>query len=345
MPEEHSTAPAAAPAAGAEKVTIYDVARLAGVNPSTVSRALNQPGRVNAATEKRIRAAAEALDYRVNPMARALPTGRTSIVGLVVSDITNPVFFDIVRGAETAASRQGYTLVLTESEESDQREYERAAQLLRMVDGLLLATPRMSDEQIRSLAAQKPVVVVNRLVEGVRSIVPDIQAGIAEAVRHLSGLGHRRIAYVPGPPLSWTAGRRGELLAQRCDWAQLELVRLDPAAPTVAGGRAAAAAVRDAGVTAVFAYNDLVAIGLMQELVEARVAVPRDLSVIGFDDIFGADFTTPALTTIKSPLREEGDLAMNALLGGLGSGDAPASSAFDPATALVVRGSTGPARD
>lgn len=325
-----------------ESATIYDVAKLAGVNPSTVSRALNRPGRVSAATEKRIRAAAETLNYQVNPMARALPTGRTSIIGLVVSDITNPVFFDIVRGAETAATRSGYTLVLTESEESEEREYERAERMMRMLDGLLLATPRMSDEHIRALAGQKPVAVVNREVTDVLSVVPDATQGIAEAVRHLRGLGHSRLAYVPGPALSWMARRRGELLARRCEWAHIELVELDPVAPTVAGGRTAARAVRDSGATAVVAYNDLIAIGLMQELVEAGVRIPADLSVIGFDDIFGADFTSPSLTTIKSPLREAGDHAMTALLA-LVAGDRVPHLGIDLDTTLVVRGSTGSA--
>lgn len=326
--------------AAPESATIYDVAKLAGVNPSTVSRALNRPGRVNAVTERRIRAAAESLNYQVNLMARALPTGRTSIAGLVVSDITNPVFFDVVRGAETAAARQGYTLVLTESEESEEREYERAARMLRMVDGLLLATPRMSDDRIRALAAQKPVAVVNRQVEDVLSIVPDVQHGVAEVVRHLRQLGHSRIAYVPGPALSWMAGHRGELLAQRCEWAHIELIHLEPVAPTVVGGRSAAAAARDSGATAIIAYNDLIAIGLMQELVEAGITVPGMVSIVGFDDIFGADFTSPALTTVKSPLREEGDYAMTALLNTLTAG-AAAPAAFDFATSLVVRGSTG----
>ncbi|MEV4776039.1 LacI family transcriptional regulator [Microbacterium sp. LTA6] len=329
-----------APAAGSESVTIYDVAKLAGVNPSTVSRALNRPGRVNAVTERRIRAAAESLNYHVNPMARALPTGRTSIIGLVVSDITNPVFFDVIRGAEAAAARAGYTLVLTESEESDEREYESAQRMLRMVDGLLLATPRMSDDQIRALARQKPIAVVNRLVEDVLSVVPDVQHGIAEAVRHLRSLGHSRIAYVPGPPLSWMARHRGELLSQRCEWAHIELLQLAPVAPTVVGGRSAAMAARDSGATAVIAYNDLIAIGLMQELVETGIRIPADISVLGFDDIFGADFTSPPLTTVKSPLREEGDHAMAALLSRVTEGSLPPVG-FDLATSLVVRGSTG----
>lgn len=326
-------------------VTIYDVARLAGVNPSTVSRALNKPGRVSPATEKRIRAAATTLNYHVNPMARALPTGRTAIVGLLVSDFTNPVFFDVVRGAESAATARGYTLVLAESEESDTKEQEHANRLMRMVDGLILATPRMPDDIIRSLAAQKPVTVVNRRVDGVQSVVPDLGSGIAEAVRHLRSLGHRRIAYLAGPELSWMAGQRGELLARRCEWAQLECVRLGPVAPTIEGGRRSAHSIRDSGVTAVVAYNDLVAIGLMQELAEAGINVPAEISVLGFDDIFGANLTSPGLTTIKSPLREEGEFSLTSLLSLIDNGPTIERPVFEIETQLVVRASTGPAAE
>lgn len=351
MIENGGVEPTAESATGSEEatvpratgaVTIYDVARLAGVNPSTVSRALNRPGRVSAATEARIRAAADSLDYRVNPMARALPTGRTSIVGLVVSDITNPVFFDVIRGAEAAATRAHYTLVLSESEESEQREFENAERMLRMVDGLLLATPRISDDLVRALARRKPVAVVNRIVDDVVSVVPDAQRGIAEAVEHLRGLGHRRIAYLPGPALSWMGHHRGELLAQQCDSAHIELMRLDPVAPTIAGGRSAAEQVRAGGATAVVAYNDLIAIGLMQELVAAGIRIPADLSVVGFDDIFGADFTSPPLTTIRSPLREAGDHAMRELLGRVTASAGP-EDGFALSTTLIVRESTGAA--
>ena len=107
---------------GRSAATIYDIAKLAGVNPSTVSRALSKPGRINVKTEERIQAAAKELNYRLNPMARALPTGRTSTLGLLLADITNPMFFHVVRGAEEAASLRGYTLILAESQESADRE-------------------------------------------------------------------------------------------------------------------------------------------------------------------------------------------------------------------------------
>jgi LacI family transcriptional regulator len=183
---------------GGSAPTIYDIARLADVNPSTVSRALSQPGRINAKTEARIRAAAEELNYRVNPIARALPTGRTSTIGLVVADITNPVVFGIVRGAERAAAEAGYTLIIAESQESGEREATTVERILPSVDGLVLATTRLGDAQIGQLAARKPTVVINREVAGLTSILPDVERGIGQLVDHLADLGHHSLAYPPG---------------------------------------------------------------------------------------------------------------------------------------------------
>ena len=157
--------------AGDEKsiATIYDIAKLAGVNPSTVSRALSKPGRVSAKTQKIIEDAAAELNYQVNPFARALPTGRTQTIGLIVADITNPTFFDIIRGAETTGSARDYTLVLAESAESPETEVTAARRLLSTVDGLILASPRMDDDHIRDLAADKPVAVINREITASRA--------------------------------------------------------------------------------------------------------------------------------------------------------------------------------
>src|SRR6478609_4383204 len=138
--------------------TIYDVAKATGVSPSTVSRALNKPGRLKEATERRIRDAAEQLGYRINPMARALPTGKTGTIALLVSDITNPVYFDVVRGAERVASENGLTLVFAESQESPELELATAQRLQTSVDGLFLVASRLDDERIVELAAAKPLV-------------------------------------------------------------------------------------------------------------------------------------------------------------------------------------------
>ena len=320
--------------------TIYDIARLAGVNPSTVSRALSKPGRVSAKTQKIIEDAAEQLNYQVNPFARALPTGRTQTIGLIVADITNPTFFDIIRGAETTGSARDYTLVLAESAESPDTELIAARRMLGTVDGLILASPRMDDEKIRALAADKPVVVINREIGGVPCVVPDVNKGIGQAVRSLAANGHQQLAYVAGPPQSWMSRRRWEGVQAACDWYKLGAVRLESSKPTVDGGRQVARDVLASGATAVITYNDLLAIGLMQELQAAGMHVPDQISIVGFDDIFGADFTTPALTTVRSPLGECGSRAAALLLDMLLGQEGPAE-AVRVDTELVVRGSSG----
>ena len=320
--------------------TIYDIAKLAGVNPSTVSRALSKPGRVSAKTQKIIEDAAEQLNYQVNPFARALPTGRTQTIGLIVADITNPTFFDIIRGAETTGSARDYTLVLAESAESPETEVTAGRRLLNTVDGLILASPRMDDDHIRALANDKPVVVINREVQGVPCVVPDVNKGISQAVRSLAANGHENLAYVAGPKQSWMTARRWEGVKAACDWSKLGAVRLESSKPTVDGGRQVARDVLESGATAVITYNDLLAIGLMQELQAGGMRVPDQISIVGFDDIFGADFTTPALTTVRSPLGECGTRAVTILLDMLQGHDAP-SEAVSVETELVVRGSSG----
>jgi len=328
---------------GGSAPTIYDIARLADVNPSTVSRALSQPGRINAKTEARIRAAAEELNYRVNPIARALPTGRTSTIGLVVADITNPVIFGIVRGAERAAAEAGYTLIIAESQESGEREATTIERVLPSVDGLVLATTRLGDAQIGQLAARKPTVVINRAVAGLTSILPDVERGIGQLVDHLADLGHRSLAYLSGPETSWITARRWEALLEAAPRRGMSIVEIGPGLPTLEGGAAAMSRVAASGVTAVIAFNDLMAIGLMRAAVQRGLTVPTDLSIAGFDDIFGSDFTTPGITTVRMPLADAGERAVRHLLGQVGrdpSSSGAESMALLP-TDLVVRGSTG----
>ncbi|WP_307794401.1 LacI family DNA-binding transcriptional regulator [Arthrobacter cavernae] len=339
---ESATVPASTKRGRGEKssATIYDIAKLAGVNPSTVSRALSKPGRVSAKTQKIIEDAAEQLNYQVNPFARALPTGRTQTIGLIVADITNPTFFDIIRGAETTAAARDYTLVLAESAESPETEITAARRMMGTVDGLILASPRMDDELIRELASGKPVAVINREVDGVPCVVPDVNKGISEAVRSLAANGHKNVAYVAGPPQSWMSVRRWEGVQAACEWSKLKAVRLESSKPTVDGGRQVARDVMDSGATAVITYNDLLAIGLMQELQAGGMRVPDQISIVGFDDIFGADFTTPPLTTVRSPLGECGSRAALLLLDLL-LGQAGPEGTVRVETELVLRGSSG----
>lgn len=323
--------------------TIYDVATRAGVNPSTVSRALNQPGRVSAATEARIRAAAAALDFHVNPMARGLPTGRTNTIALVVADITNPVVFGIVRGAERAAAQAGFTLVIAESQESGDVEAATVDRVAPAVDGIVLATTRLADTDIARLAARTPVVVINRALAGVLSVEPVVGPGVHALVEHLADLGHRSLAFVSGPETSSTSTRRWDALVAEATARGLSIIEIGPNRPTLDGGRSAYPGVAASGATAIVAFNDLLAIGVIQALKADGRAVPGDVSVAGFDDIFGAEFMVPALTTVYADLVEAGARAVTALLGAIGVPAGPQDDANrdDLVTSLIIRDSTG----
>lgn len=326
---------------GKQNPTIYDIAREAGVNPSTVSRALSTPGRINAKTEAKIRQAAEALNYQANPFARALPTGKTKMIGLVISDITNPVFFNAVRGAESIAGEHGYTLVLAETQESSEVESEVVDRILPAVDGLIMVTTRLSDESIKKIGKRKPVVLMNRQVSGITNVVPDIKPGINEALDHLEGLGHKHLAYLGGPRNSWMSNQRWSYLMKGAVKRGMTIVEIGPNAPTLEGGRLTVERILASGTTAVVAYNDLMAIGVLRALKEKDVKVPRDLSLVGFDNIFGSDFTTPSITTVEMPLTNVGDEAVRALLSLLSSDEEENYAGTDLETRLIVRDSTG----
>lgn len=294
-------------------VTIYDIARTTGFNPSTISRALHKPGRVNPATEKTIRAAAESLGYRINPMARFVTTGRTDTLALVLSDITNPVFFDLVRGAERAAALEGQTLVIAETHGSSTSEADAVERLLPTVDGIILASPRLGQDQIRACSRLKNVVLVNRALEGVPSVVPQLQPGIQDAVNHLVGLGHTSAVFLAGPDTLWMSRQRLRLLQEEAMQVGMSVVATSPAEPTVEGGGKGLRDILNTGATAVVAYNDMMAIGLLLACSEEKVSVPGRLSIIGFDDIFISRFTSPPLTTIRSPLALAGEEAVRRL--------------------------------
>lgn len=325
--------------AGKPAATIYDIARITGFSPSTVSRALHKPGRVGEATAKAVRTAAESLGYRINPIARFVTTGRTGTVALVVSDITNPVFFDLVRGSERTTAREGQTLVIAETYASRDIEQETVEKLLPTVDGIILASSRLEPDQIRGYATQKSVVLVNRMVEGVPSVVPQLQPGIRAAVDHLVRLGHDSLCYLAGPSAVWMSRQRLKLLQREAERAGVSLVATNPAEPTMEAGRLAIEEVLSTGATGVFTYNDLMAIGLLLACSGKEIAVPEKLSIIGFDDIFGSAFTSPPLTTIRTPLALVGEEAVRRLTGLQPEENTAITGSLQ--TEFILRGSTG----
>ncbi|GAA3908461.1 LacI family DNA-binding transcriptional regulator [Microbacterium invictum] len=325
------------------RVTITDVARTAGVSLSTVSRVMNDNPTVDPALAERVRGVATDLGYTANPLARSLVLGRTQTVAVVIPDLANPTFQAILRGLSRAADDDGYHVLIADSAEQVEKEPTLATTTRRRTDGVILCAPRMSQDELTAmLPALAPAVIVNRPPQpGAPTVAADYRSAMTELVAHLYELGHRRVAFLSGVPGSASGAARKTAQAEaRIAHADLEIVEF-PAGVDFDSGAQAAGPVLAASVTAVLAFNDLVAMGLLSAVTAQGVRVPEDLSIAGFDDIPFARFTSPPLTTAAVPAAELGRrawAAMSALL----SGDAAATSlVLTPE--IVVRGSTGPA--
>lgn len=325
------------------KITIYDVAAAAGVSASTVSRAFARPGRVSFATAEKIRKVAEELGYQSVAVHRPMAQGnsRRGIIALVIADIANPVYFDMIVGAESEAARNGYTLLLAHSQESSSIERIALEQSMDIIDGIILSSSRMSDSAIRSMAKQKPTIVMNRGVNGVSSITTDNTRGVARSLEHLAALGHKEVLYVAGPKASWANGMRWGAIKQFAPKLGMRYSAITPQAPTREAGSAVVAEVVSSGATAVIAYNDLLALGVMHALQLRGMRVPRDISIIGFDNSSAAELVRPGLTTVAAPLQSLGETAVRNLLALTRGAVSSADSALVLPTKLIVRNSTG----
>jgi len=323
-------------------VTIKDVARAAGVSPSTVCRALATPDLVRAETRERVRRSAAELDYSPNRAARGLITGRTGNLGLVVPDLGNPFFPGVVKGIQARAREADHAVFLADTDEDPAAEIRLVRTLAKQVDGLVLCSPRMSEQELRGFAAQTPLVMLNRRVGRLPAITFANVDGMRQAVTHLTALGHRRIAYVAGPRASWSNRERLRGLRAAGAAAGVELTEVGPVQPQFDGGVAAADPVLAAGVTAVIAYNDVIALGLLNRFNARGIAVPAAISVIGFDDIALAAMVHPALTTVGVPMESCGRAGVDLLLGLLRDPAGFGTTRRELGTNLMVRGSTGP---
>src|SRR4051794_28393414 len=328
----------ARPAGRRRAVTLQDVAREAGVAVSTVSRALSDPQRVNARTREHVSAVAQRLGYRPNRLAQALPTGRTGMLAVLVPDITNPHNFGLVRGAEAQARAAGSILIIADTQGRPELEAAHLDRLASSVDGFVLVSSRLPDAELRSSAERSPVVLFNRRVEGLASLATDSADGSRQIVEHLVALGHRSLAYLAGPRAAWSDSQRWRALSEHAEAGGARIVRCGPFDPTLDGGPPAADVGMSTGATALVAFNDLLAIGVLRRLAERGIAVPGEVSVVGYDDIFGADFCSPPLTTVAGPVDEAGRTLVDILL----AGRIPVPAITLP-THLRVRRSTGPA--
>jgi LacI family transcriptional regulator len=293
--------------------TIKDVARLAGVDQSLVSRVVNDDPKASAsaATRAKILAAVDQLGYRANVIARGFRVARTSTIGLLLPDFENPLYNSIIRGVEAKASELGYGIVLGAPAEGAQEEtFVRLLQEGR-VDGLLAASGTLRNEFMREVftAGAGPVVLVNRRVRGVKaSVVVDDHAGAQLAVRHLADLGHTTVAGLFGPAHIDTASRRRGGFEAACAEAGVEAVAIDMAEWDMKAGYAAAAkAIREIPrATAMFASTILMGVGALSAARDLGRPVPETLSVIALHDSPLAEFLGPPLTTVAMPTREMG---------------------------------------
>ncbi|MGV9193742.1 LacI family DNA-binding transcriptional regulator [Microbacterium sp. MC2] len=322
------------------RVTITDVARTAGVSLSTVSRVMNGNPTVDAALAERVRGVAAELGYTANPLARSLVLGRTQTVAVVIPDLANPTFQSILRGLSRAADEDGYHVLIADTAEQVGKEPDLATATRRRTDGVILCAPRMSQEELTALLpGLAPAVVVNRPPQpGTPTVAADYRWAMAELIAHLYGLGHRRVAFLSGAPGSASGAARQAAQAEaRSAHPDLEIIEI-PTGVDFDSGADAADAVLAASVTAVLAFNDLVAMGLLSAVTARGVRVPEDLSIAGFDDIPFARYTSPPLTTAAVPAMELGRRAW-AAMGALLAGDTAAPSLVLTPD-VVVRGST-----
>lgn len=323
--------------------TIRDVARAAGVSPSTVSRALAMSEVVSPVTRERVREAAARLGYEPNRAARGLITGRTGNLGLIVPDLANPFFPGIVKGMQARAREADHAVFVADTDEDVDLEFRLARSLGKQVDGLVLCSPRQGDEELHALAADVPLVLLNRRTGDIPAITVDNAGGMQQAITHLVALGHGRVGHVAGPASSWSGKERVAALRVAATVAAIDLVELGSFAPTFDGGVAAADVVLASGVTAVIAYNDVMALGLMSRFHGRGVEVPARVSVVGCDDIPQAAMAGPPVTTVALPKEQAGRAAVDLLLKLLDRPDSGGPLTRQLDAQLLVRGSTGPA--
>jgi LacI family transcriptional regulator/LacI family repressor for deo operon, udp, cdd, tsx, nupC, and nupG len=323
-------------------MSIRDVAARAGVSAATVSRVFTQPDAVSLDTRQRVMAVAEEMRYTPHPAARSLASRRAGTIGIVVPDIANAFSAVITKAVQEEVRRDGSALFVSGSDERADDEKRWASALAPQVDGLLLVSPLMPDEALRELDATVPVVMIDRLVDGLAAVVADASGAVGHAVEHLQALGHRRIVYLGGPSGSYSNEVRRRGYRETCARLGMDATELGPFSARFSAGVRAADLVLASGATAVVAYNDEVAVGVINRLFDRGVRVPDHVSVVGVDDTSLAEMVTPRLTTVRLPAHAMGRAAVRMLSDVLARpGKARGGPLALPAD-LIIRLSTGP---
>jgi LacI family transcriptional regulator len=331
-----------------EKPTIFDVAQLAGVSTSTVSRTVNGHAGVSPELRARVLEAIGKLGYDQDYMARGLATRTSTTIGLIVTDIRNPAYAELIRGAEAEANSRGYDILFCNTAESAEKEASYMKTLRRhRVAGIVISATRMNDEHIVALVREgTPFVLVNKYMPDLNCpcVRTDTALGARLATSHLLERHHRRILLLNGPPASQSAQLRqqGYLEAfAACD-APVDVQLMRSCQPSIDGGYSGITECLDAGLsfTAVFAYNDLVAVGVLDALRDRKIEVPGTIAVASFDDTILASHTSPPLTSVHQDMDLLGRAAVKFLLDVVqGEPMTPRHTVLEPT--LVIRESSG----
>lgn len=321
-------------------VTIHDVARRAQVSASTVSRALSASNLVRRATRERVLAAAKELGYQPNPAARSLITGRTGNIGIVVPDMNNPFYTSVLRGVQARARQGGYAVFFADGEEDPGAEEALVRAMARQVDGVVMCAPFASDLQLRQLAGVTSLTLLNRRVRDIPAVLMDSAGAMRQVVEHLAALGHRRIGYLNGPNSAWSNRERRRGLRAAATRTGVTIVDFGPFEPKFEAGVQAVDLALAGGVSAMIAYNDLMALGVLSRLADRGVSVPHEMSVVGVDNLLYAAVCAPPLTTVAMPMEAGGRAAVDLLLAGIDGAEDGAGIYRELTTNLIVRATT-----
>lgn len=325
-----------------KKPTVSDVARVAQVSKATVSRALRGVGSVDPELVARVEAAAAQLEYTPNSVAQDLRFGSSRSIGILVPDIANPYFSILVQEIARNAAVSGYRTLLSDTLEDADGELESLRVIARHVDGVVLCSPRMSDQDLAQAAKLRtPIVMTARVAPGLAltTVTVNSYSDCRELIGRLHQLGHRRLAYIAGPERSWQNAERLRAVEDaRVFGVDTAVI---PGGTEVVDGYRAVDAALAAEPTAIVAFNDILAIGIYERLRERAVRIPDDVSVASFDDISFAAHLSPTLTTVRTDRADIGRLAFEAIVGRIEDRDIAHNQSVE--SGVVMRDSTGPA--
>lgn len=307
-----------------KKITIKDIAKLGGVSIATVSKIINGKDHdIGEATKKRIELIMKEENYVPNRLARSLVTKKTKTIGLVIPDITNPFFPEIVRGAEDKAQEEGYSIFFCNSDDSLEKEEKYIQNLMeKMVDGIIFtaSSKRITEGELLS-NANIPMVLVDRQIESKNirtSILVDNKEGAKIAIKHLIELGHKKILHLTGPKEARITQARLEGYKETLEESKIDIDEnlIQFGEYKMGSGYEGILDIlnRNIDFTAIFCGNDMIALGVMKALKEKKIKVPKDISIVGFDDIYVSSLIHPSLTTISQPKYQMGYKAVAVMI-------------------------------